>query len=243
MVVPGGMVAVGHKFPADPVNDKQTGYYNLDMFLTIDVEPKGKSHYFWATQFFFHNGNGGYMGLQTGANMGGTEMKIAIFSIWDALDAKKGSVEGAEAGTFGGEGVGYQCKIPFDWKEDTQYRLRLFEVADARYPDQPEWWGAWVMDMETMDETQIGQIKVPADWGWMKGSSDFFVEYYLSTPSCEEIPHQKATLHSPTRENGQVRPTAITKAETYGTCARSASVHANLSDPSSDVKCSTGTVH
>ncbi|KAI0562789.1 hypothetical protein FGB62_53g05 [Gracilaria domingensis] len=145
-------------------------------------------------------------------------------SFADALDAKPGQGADAYAGTFGGEGVGCSCKIPFDWQEGKQYRLRLFEIADARYPDQPEWWGAWVMDMETVQETFIGQIKVPAAWGWMKGSTNFFVEYYLSVPSCGETPFQQATLHTPTRENGRVVPTGDPSVKNYGTCADSASI-------------------
>ncbi|KAI0559239.1 hypothetical protein FGB62_162g01 [Gracilaria domingensis] len=164
------------------------------------------------------------MGLQTGANLGGPNKKIAIFSIWNALDAKPGHGEDAYAGTFGGEGVGYSCKIAFEWEEGKQYHLRLFEIADSRYPDQPEWWEAWVMNMETAQETFIGQIKVPASWGWMKGSTNFFVEYYLSVPSCGQALFQQATLHTPMRENGRVLPTGDPRVKTYGTCAGSASL-------------------
>ena len=71
------------------------------------------------------------MGLQTGAKLGGKEQKIAIFSIWKALDAKKGNGDDAFVGTFDGEGTGYSCKIAYDWKEGTEYRLRLWEIADA----------------------------------------------------------------------------------------------------------------
>ncbi|KAI0560992.1 hypothetical protein FGB62_95g067 [Gracilaria domingensis] len=135
------MISVEHDYPDDPVNEKQTGYYNLDMFITIDKEPTETSFYFWAMQLWFNNGDGSYMGLQTGANLGGPDKKIAIFSIWNALNAKPGHGKDAYAGTLG----------------DCRFTL----------PDQPEWWGAWVMDMETAQETFIGQIKVPASWRYV----------------------------------------------------------------------------
>ncbi|NKC16484.1 MAG: DUF3472 domain-containing protein [Gammaproteobacteria bacterium] len=225
-VTPGGMIAVKHEWPSEPTywNGQQKGFYNLDTFLTINKAPTGKSYYFWAQQFWFDGGDGGYMGLQTGANLGGKEQKIAIFSIWKALDAKKGDGRDAFAGTFGGEGTGYSCKIAYDWQEGTEYRLRLWEIADARKPTEPEWWGAWVMNMKTKQETFIGQIQVPADWKWMTSSTNFFVEYYLSVSACDQTPYAKATLHAPTRENSTVHPTGAPTLETYGNCKSVAKV-------------------
>ena len=60
---------------------------------------------FWAHQFGFKNGPGGYIGLQT------VEGKTkAIFSIWDALSGSNG------CDTFSGEGTGIRCLIDYDWK-------------------------------------------------------------------------------------------------------------------------------
>lgn len=241
MVTPGGMIAVKHPWPQEPVTPKQKGFYNLDTFLTIDKAPTMKSYYFWSMQFWFDSGNGGYMGLQTGGNIAGQEKdKIAIFSIWDALDAKPGNGKDAWAGTFGGEGVGYSCRIAYDWNEGTEYRLRLFEIADSRYPNEPEWWGAWVMNMTTCEETFIGMILVPASWSWLTSGSNFFVEYFLSVPSCDQIPYAKATLHTPTRENGRVHPTGPPSIETYGKCKSAAKVYLGANN---DAICETGNLH
>lgn len=237
-VTPGGMISVKHQWPPEPVTDKQKGFYNLDTYLTIDKAPATKSYYFWAQQFWFDAGNGGYMGLQTGGSLAGKEQKIAIFSIWDALDAKPGTGKDAYAGPFGGEGVGYCCKIAYDWKEATEYRLRLFEIADERKPNEPEWWGAWVMDTGTKEESFIGQIQVPASWNWMTSNTNFFVEYFLQVPSCDQIPYAKATLHMPTRDNGTVRPTGAPSLETYGHCKSAARV--SLGAGNSAI-CETGT--
>lgn len=238
-VTPGGMIAVKHQWPPEPVSDIQKGFSNLDTFLTIDTEPTMRSYYFWSQQFWFDAGNGGYMGLQTGGSLAGKEQKIAIFSVWDALDAKPGTGKDAYAGPFGGEGVGYSCKIAYDWKEGVEYRLRLFEIADASKPAEPEWWGAWLMDMSTKQEVFIGQIKVPANWSWLTSFTNFFVEYFLSVPSCDQIPYAKATLHMPTREDGRVQPTAAPSLETYGHCASAAKVYLGASNAAI---CETGTL-
>lgn len=217
-ITAGGMVSVKHQWPKAPNYEYgQEGFYNQDTFLTINSAPVN-SYYFWAQQFWFINGNGGYMGLQTGGNLNGHETKIAIFSIWDALDAVAGQAKNSYAGPFGGEGVGYSCKIEYDWQDNVEYRVRLWELSDARKPEEPEWWGAWIMDMSTQEETFIGKILVPANWKWLNSSGNFFVEYFLPTNGCENVPYAKATLSVPRRENGTVQPISAPIAEEYGVC-------------------------
>ena len=64
-LTPGGMIAVKHQWPASPTywDGQQQGFYNLDTFVTIDKAPEN-SYYFWAQQFWFIGGDGGYIGLQ-----------------------------------------------------------------------------------------------------------------------------------------------------------------------------------
>jgi len=67
------------------------GFYNFDVLLTIAVDPGEQSFYYWAHQFHFKDGDGGYMGLQTNGNMQGEWIgKMAIFSILKALEAELG---------------------------------------------------------------------------------------------------------------------------------------------------------
>jgi hypothetical protein len=135
------------------------GYYNFDHDLRIQqVTPNAP--YFWSHQFGFVDGDGGYLGLQSnGVGFDGYRGKLAIFSIWQATAAS-----GPACGTFGGEGTGYSCKIPYEWVANRRYRLRLWATGTD---GADEWWGAWVMDRTTGAEQHIGSIRVPLPWGWL----------------------------------------------------------------------------
>jgi len=76
-----------YDWPQLPVD----GFYNFDVFLTIDIDPGVQSAYYWAHQFGFKIGDSGYMGLQTNGFMQGEWVgKMAIFSIWGALEVEAG---------------------------------------------------------------------------------------------------------------------------------------------------------
>jgi len=92
--------------------------YNFDIDLKVTDTPELDAGLFWAHQFGFVGGSGGYLGLQV---VGST--KKAIFSIWDALGGnpdRTGDASPPETFNgcriFTGEGTGWQCLISYDWK-------------------------------------------------------------------------------------------------------------------------------
>jgi hypothetical protein len=134
--------------------------YNYDIDLQVESDLPETKILFWAHQFGFNNGPGGYIGLQTVEG----ETK-AIFSIWDALSGSEG------CDTFSGEGTGIRCFIDYDWKTGETYRLRIW--AD---PDNHAWIGA-VYNYATNEEVRIGTIFVPEDRGMLSPSSVVWTEY------------------------------------------------------------------
>lgn len=222
-VTPGGMAYVWYDWPQPlPVywNGTQIGFYNFDVFLTVDNDPGTSSAYFWAHQFGFKGGDGGYMGLQTNGYMQGRWVgKMAIFSIWNAKAAKSGP--GAACERFSGEGEGWSCRMQYNWVQGRTYRLRLWELCCAERPWEDEWWGAWIMDTITGQEVFIGQIQVPSSWDWLN-SSVVWVEYYGSVSNCSAIPYAKARFERPTADNGSFRPQRLTV--NYGRTCENAKV-------------------
>ncbi len=117
-VLPGGMTSSCFDLPSPLPNvGGQIGYRSIESHLTVLYEPKlpglsGHIDYFWAAQFWFGGGDGGYIGLQPdGIKKGAHVGKMAIVSIWDALDAEPH--ENCEV--FGGEGVGCFTKA-LNWR-------------------------------------------------------------------------------------------------------------------------------
>jgi hypothetical protein len=204
-ITPGGMAYIWYSWPQLPIS----GFYNFDVLLTINVDPGVQSSYYWAHQFHFKNGDGGYMGLQTNGCMQGEWVgKMAIFSIWEALEAEPGP--GASCEWFTGEGVGWSCRIPYEWVEGRTYRLRIWALGIDE--QENEWWGAWIIDTSTSQETFIGKIKVPGSWQWLEDYSAVWVEYYGQVNDCNSIPYAKARFEQPVADNGSFIPQDLTPA-------------------------------
>jgi hypothetical protein len=153
--------------------------------------------YFWAHQFQLDGGEGGYLGLQTKGNRAdGSLGKMAIFSIWDAVEAEGAGPEGSGAVRFGGEGTGWSCRIPYRWVAGDTYRLRVWTEGGG-------WWSATVADEGSGQAHAIGRIRVPGDWGRLGSWSVMWTEYYgPPLRRCTDLAHSCAVFGTPTAEDG-----------------------------------------
>jgi hypothetical protein len=204
--VPGGIISIEHTWPLG------NNYIEHSATLLIESEPKLESAYFWAQQFWFSNGDGGYMGIQTGGDLHALRQKIAIFSIWKALAAEKSTITNSFAGPFDHEGSGFSCKIPFEWKEGTMYILKLKNI------ESDTWWEASIEEVESTSISTIGRIQVPENWGNLKSKSNFFIEYFRPVNQCEDLPFEKTYFGEPVMKNNmEVRPNEH-KICIYGKC-------------------------
>lgn len=220
---------------------------------TIPAEVKARDTtlgYYWANQFGFvggsKNGFDGYIGLQTVGpiftadpkhrqdarkNRFVKKTRIAIFSIWNALDAKPADGK-SYAAPFGHEGKGWSCKVEYPWREGVTYTIRVWQLGDAKKPNEPEWWRGSIIDQSTGKETVIGDIQVPAAWGWLKRDASMFTEYYTSTVKqsvgdadegrpkprvCMVMPKAEVMVAPPQANGGSVRATRLT-VRNYGKC-------------------------
>jgi len=180
--------------------------------LTVLSDPGPSTPYFFAHQFGFDKGVGGYVGLQTrgrisndpDAPMG----RIALFSMFAGCDDRAGTAgcpkplpligASAQPGLLNGsscwplttpsgsaaEGPGATCRVPFEWREGVTYGLQVVQSA-------PHQWEARVIDGATGGVTVIGRIGVPETWGGLSTFSVSWIEYYGDTrslPGCGAIP-------------------------------------------------------
>jgi hypothetical protein len=133
-------------------------------------------------------GEGGYFGLQTeGWEPTG---KIAIFSVWGAID-----VDGPEyAAPFSGEGVGMTVRIRYQWVPGRREHLALRADGDG-------WWRAEV------DHRGIGRVRVDPAWGGLAPTSIMWTERYAPPfRACSDLGHSVAWFGTPTAD-GAVTPT------------------------------------
>jgi len=180
--------------PAVPVGTYTTwtwpstayGYRRMQWELEPCTDPSPVG-YFWSHQVALVRGEAAYFGLQTQGSA--PTGKIAIFSVWRAIDA-----DGPEfVAPFSGEGEGLTVRIRYDWAPGRRERLALSAEADG-------WWRAEVGDR------LVGRIRVDPSWGALAATSIMWTERYAPPLSrCKEMGHAVAWFGSPIAD-GAIAP-------------------------------------
>jgi hypothetical protein len=202
-IVPGGLVA--------SYNYGSSTASSAEVTITVEKAPPNTLPIFWAQQFYTKAtiDHGGYFGLQTQGSLNGQNIgKMVIFSIWNADAAEAGP--GATAQTFGGEGIGYSVRKPFDWSEGTAYRFKLEK-------DGTLWWRLTITD-DLGGSTYLGRIRITQDVLLDVGYVAF-TEIYGDVASCDAIPPFR-TIFSNFRLGTTLLPAY--GAAPYGNCVSSA---------------------
>jgi len=190
----------------------RSGFWNVDQQVRV---AKKAHHTYWAMNFDFTTtpGQGGYTGLQTnGMRFNGSTGETAIFSLWNANASR-----GAQCGTFDGEGIGHSCRIPYSIDTNTYYRYRVWRL-DADTGGQ--WWGAWIQNTRTGQDTQIGQIRVSGGKRLL-GPPMNFSEYWGDAKSCDGVPLSTAYFTQPaanSRGNGRYDFGSVFASSARSTC-------------------------
>lgn len=179
-------------------NKPPEGYANLTHSLMVE-EVTPNAPYFWANQFNFVNGDGGYMGLQSrGSRVNGTVGKTVIFSIFSAgIAGTPGSCSVEQAGFDGYDTSGTSCRVAYDWQPGRKYTMHSEQTgveADGT------WWSAWITDTTTGVKTFIARIKVPPAWKGMGDWTSLWTEFFGGAPAtCDKLPYSRVRFYAPTR--------------------------------------------
>ena len=202
-VVAGGMVSTTRTWP-----ETANGYDDMAWFIQIVKEPGFNGRTFWAHQYWFKNGNGGYLGLQA---RNGND-KYFNFSMSHAIGWVNGPFSNCRH--FSHEGVGVQCDIRYPWRAGVKYEQRLIKTGSSK-------WTAYIKDLSSGVETLVATIVVPSTWGGLQARSAEFLEDFAQGAdqhkSCSEVPATTAVYYQPKVNNGSL-PSSQTTAYTYGVC-------------------------
>lgn len=186
--------------------------YNIDMPLQINVDPGPKTYRFFSTQLAI-GPFGAYIGLQTDMAFQSGSGKGAIFSIWNATGGTPGS-PGSWCQSFGGEGVGYSCRIPYNWAAGNTYRLRVWQITSNS-------WAAYIMNMTTGAEVKLGTISIPSSKNpKLSSGMTTFTEYYGGDfAACSDLKLSQVTWGMPTGNNKTLQSTWVSNSIGPGECA------------------------
>jgi hypothetical protein len=129
---------------------------------------------------------------------------VAIFSIWNALDARGTGI----AQPFGGEGTGYQTLIRWEWRAGRRYHLRV----GARDGDRDDgcWWVGTVRDTLTDVEEEIGRILVAESWNKLDTWSVAWTElFFPPIRECADMECASSLWADFTANRGTLRPVSF----------------------------------
>jgi hypothetical protein len=161
----------------------------------LEVSPK----MYWEAGWRWDNvPDGGYGGIQSkGILADGTISDLAIFSIWNGLGAIPGTGAGCTA--FGGEGIGYSCRIPITLIAGNKYEIS-FGVDTAR---GPQWWIATISDLTKGTKSVIGSIETNSRIAKASNWNNF-IEYWGQSVPCDAVGAASAKFYVPTSNNPDV---------------------------------------
>jgi len=162
------------------------GYAEMRWELEPRTDPSPVG-YFWSHQVALIGGEAAYFGLQTqGSEPTG---KIAIFSVWRAIDAEAREY----AAPFSGEGTGMSVRARYEWEPGRREHLALIAEGNG-------WWRAEVGDQ------LVGRVRVDPAWGGLASTSIMWTERYgPALRTCAEVGHAAAWFGTPLAD-GMVKP-------------------------------------
>jgi hypothetical protein len=192
--------STAHANYADYFFKEQGPFWNFDIYITWEHDVSSSTGIYPAFTFGFQNGQGGYMGTQSDSNG-----KHALFSIWDESDD---SITALPASTncnrFGHEGSGTSCFMDYPWIAGREYLLRIWVLNSD---NDGQFWGGWIKDTVTQQETNIGVIYLRNSKGYLGYGlltrSSVFLERYVSDPAggCTSQPAAKLVWRGPYANN------------------------------------------
>lgn len=145
-----------------------------EMEITIVWESMGNGNVYFAMQFWFECGQGGYFGVQIHSD----GKHIYNYAIWD-IDSSHVTSYGADpwCGRFGGEGTGSHCQKDTHFKFGQEYVVKVFY---DRSNSTGDFWKCTATEPGG-NVINIGSLWLknsPRAYGNLKASSVTFQEYY-----------------------------------------------------------------
>lgn len=212
-VVAGGMIAIDQQWPSS------SSFNKVSFFQQINDDGGNKSRYYWANQFYFKNGDGGYIGLQNRSS----GVYAFNYSIWKAESwAPPTPSEQGHCRYFDHEGSGVQCDVVIPWKTGHLYQLDIIKENNKVK--------GVITNLMDGSKTNIATIVIPNTWGGIYASVGFVEEFSQGDnqlPSCSHIGAQTSIFRNPIGNDSVV---AKQSTRTYGNCKNEYITHAACND-------------
>ncbi|KAJ5970891.1 uncharacterized protein N7479_000809 [Penicillium vulpinum] len=175
---------VGHSWSVEGV--PEDGMREITFPINIANAPHEVGFYF-AQQFTFTGQSDvGYTGLQPQVDSTGGSVVHAAFSSF--VPGSTSTDANCSDGADGGPGV--SCAVNIDGTYANTYHLNVKNSEGTT-------WVGTLIDSVTGEETHIGSYTLPAITKGIEASQLGFVEYFLGTKECGDLPKTAVTFGNP----------------------------------------------
>lgn len=165
-----------------------SGFESIDFDIKINKDAGYSSNIFWSNQFgIVGSSSGAYTGFQSN----GGKKRTFLFSVWDAVESKKGS-KGSYCLKFEESSFGQGCRIHVDWSENNKYQFHVAYEYD-------HWLSVTVTNLTKGSSFKIGSIKTRGDRISSEGMFNWteYSEWNNDRTTCLGQPYSKAIFFLP----------------------------------------------
>ena len=165
-----------------------------DITFPINIADTPHKHgYYFAQQFRFYEAGPGYTGLQPQNDAkDGTSTIRAVFSNF-INGSTTDDPDYCHPGADGGPGI--SCGVIFEGTYAHTYNLEVLNTKGTT-------WNGTAVDTVTGKRFHIGSYTLPAHALHIEGFEAGFVEYFVSTPPCKDLPYTSVAFGVPTTKSG-----------------------------------------
>lgn len=157
----------------------------------VSINKTSSDRYYAMSWNWDNSTQGGYMGLQNDGTLPGKgKTKIALFSVWNAVDS-----QGSNCQQFTGEGTGLSCRMAYNFKAGHTYTY----IVSRASTEPGLWWTASILDISSKKTTVIGTLRAPDDSGAdsIAPRLNNFSEFFGDTRPCDKVPTSDTTFRQP----------------------------------------------
>ncbi|KAJ5455308.1 hypothetical protein N7475_010429 [Penicillium sp. IBT 31633x] len=212
---------VGISWSVENVED--AGLKEISFPMNIANATKKEGFYF-AQQFNFVNQKDvGYTGLQPRSDSNGKTVLHAAFSSFN--EGTTSDSENCSEGADGGPGV--SCAVDINGDYAHTYELNVKNTADTT-------WTGTLVDTVSGEKTEIGHFTLPSGSGGIQSSQLGFIEYYLGTDACGDLPKTQVIFGNPIVPD---HTASVGEAYEYGDCVGQSAFETHATSDGTEAQC------
>lgn len=204
----------------------ESGLSDISFPMSMAGAPHDEGFYFAMQYNFVGQEHVGYTGLQPRPDENGSSIIHAVFSSF--IDGTTSDDENCNEGADGGPGYSCAAEIPAPY--EAQYELKISNTEGTT-------WTGTLVHSDTGKESHIGTYTLPEGSGGITDGQMGFVERYLGTDTCADMPFTSIVFGSPTTDTEGAGEGSLGDAYESGDCEGQIDFQKEVTEDTTKITC------